>query len=375
MNFDEPQIKSSQQRPVYFPNLDGFRSIAFLMVFFAHCYTLFNFGSGTGVTNVLQKLFGLGNVGVNFFFVLSGFLISYLILSENEQFGKKNIKAFYLRRILRIWPVYFAVVGIAVLLSFINKPFYDLHNASFWMIGTFFTNFNLAIRGLSSLPLTVLWSVAVEEQFYLLLPILILLFSKKVFFLFPVIIAGTLIFRFIFRHNVMYLEFHTLSVFSSLLVGCICAFLVLYYNAGKWFMNIPATVIILVYLTFAVMHIFRDNIFSPRVTAVWIYLIYALFFAFFILEQNYSKHSFFKMSQFRLLTSMGKYTYGLYAYHMIFISLLMVFIPKYIDPTANYFIYFSLWAAALLFSFIFAKLSYIYLEKPFLLLKEKMNNT
>jgi peptidoglycan/LPS O-acetylase OafA/YrhL len=362
-----------QGKHIYFPNLDGFRSIAFLMVFFAHCFILFDFGKVTGVTNILLKLFGLANTGVNFFFVLSGFLISYLILSENEKFGKINIKAFYIRRILRIWPVYFAVVFISLLLSFINKPFYDLHNASFWMIGTFFTNFNLAGQGISSLPLTVLWSVAVEEQFYLLLPILILLFSKRVFLAFPLFIIASLIFRFIFRHNIMYVEFHTISVCSSLFVGCLCAYLALFKGLSKLFAGIPRIAIIAVYAAFFAMHLFRDKIFSFRGTTIWLYLIYSLFFAFFILEQNYSENSFFKMSRFRLLTSIGKYTYGLYAYHMIFITLLMVFIPEYTNPQGNYLVYFSLWTAALLFSFIFAKLSYNYMEKPFLQLKEKFS--
>lgn len=362
-----------QGKHVYFPNLDGFRSIAFLMVFFAHFYILFNFGSTTRITNILLRLFGLGNAGVNFFFVLSGFLISYLILSENEKFGKINTGAFYMRRVLRIWPVYFTVVFIALLLSFIHRPFYDLHNASFWMIGTFFTNFNLAGRGISSLPLTVLWSVAVEEKFYLLLPVLILLFSKRIFLFFPLFIIGSLIFRFIFRHQVMYLEFHTISVCSSLFVGCLCAYAVLYLNLSQLIKKIPKAAIICVYAAFLAMHLFRDKLFSFRATAIWMYLIYSLFFAFFILEQNYSERSFFKMSRFRFLTAMGKYTYGLYAYHMIFISILMVFIPKYIDPAGNYIIYFSLWAAALVCSFIFAKLSYNYMERPFLKLKEKFS--
>ena len=359
---------------IYFPNLDGFRSIAFLMVFFAHCYILFDFGKATVVTTILLKFFGLANTGVNFFFVLSGFLISYLILSENERFGKINIKAFYTRRVLRIWPVYFAVVFISLVLSFINRPFYNLHDASFWMIGTFFTNFNLAGSGISSLPLTVLWSVAVEEQFYLLLPILILLFSKRVFLAFPLFIIASLIFRFIFRHNIMYIEFHTISVCSSLFVGCLCAYFVLFKGFSKLFVKIPQIAIIVVYAAFFTMHLFRDKLFSFRGTTVWLYLIYSLFFAFFILEQNYSDRSFFKMSRFRLLTSMGKYTYGLYAYHMIFITIFMIFIPRYINPAGNYLIYFSIWAGALLLSFIFAKLSYAYMERPFLKLKEKFIN-
>lgn len=360
---------------IYFPNLDGFRTIAFLMVFFAHCYMLFDFGERTVVIKVINRIFGKANVGVNFFFVLSGFLISYLVLSEQKAFNKIDIRAFYIRRILRIWPVYFAVISIAFILSYIHKPFYSLHDASPLMIGSFLTNFSMAYSTISSLPITVLWSVAVEEQFYLVLPLLIFFFGRKIFYLFPLFILISVVFRLLHANNIFITEFHTVSVCSSLFAGCITAYLVLFHNFSRWFINFKKLHIIAVYLAFFIIHIFRENFFSARFDNIYMYLGYAVFFCFFIMEQNYSKHSFFKMSNSRLLSSVGKYTYGLYAYHMIFITLLMVFIPARVDPGGNYFIYFSIWAVALAASFIFARLSYQFMEKPFLMLKEKFSRT
>lgn len=363
----------SQNKTVYFPNLDGFRTIAFLIVFLGHCFILFDFGERTVVIKYLSKFFAKPGIGVHFFFVLSGFLISYLLLSEHLKHGKIRIGAFYMRRVLRIWPVYFLVILICCLLSFINRPFYSLHDASFGLITTFLTNFNLAGKGISSLPLTVLWSVAVEEQFYLFLPLLIKLFGIRVFYAFPLFIIGAVTYGVIHTHNIALVEFSTFSVCSSLFIGCISAYLVLFLNLSLFFMRIKKIVIISVYLAFFILHIYRDKIFSAEKSNVWLYFIDALFFAFFILEQNYAKNSFFKMSNFKLFTSSGKYTYGLYAYHMIFITLLLLLVPGVTSPAGNYFAYFSFWVAALLLSYFFSRLSYSQMEKPFLKLKEKFS--
>ena len=356
---------------IYFPNLDGFRTISFLAVFLGHCFILFDFGERTFVIKCLNKVLGKPGIGVHFFFVLSGFLISYLLLSENENFKKINIPAFYMRRILRIWPVYFFVILIALGLSIIHKPYYSLHDANFFLIATFLTNFNLAIIGISSLPITVLWSVAVEEQFYLALPLIMYFFSKKVFYFFPILIAFAIIFGLYHTQNITYVEFHTISVSGSLLVGCIIAYLVLYKNISILFLNINKSFILAVYAGFLLLHLFREKVFAPESSNILLYFIDSLFFAFFILEQNYAKNSFYKMSNFKLLSALGKYTYGMYAYHMIFISILMTLVPYKINPANNYISYFFLWVVAFTTTLLFAKISYSFIEKPFLKLKEK----
>jgi peptidoglycan/LPS O-acetylase OafA/YrhL len=79
---------------VYFPNLNGLRFFAAFSVMLYHFF-------GEGLIN--------GHYGVVLFFVLSGFLITYLLFEEKEKFGKIEIKKFYFRRILRIWPLYYLV--------------------------------------------------------------------------------------------------------------------------------------------------------------------------------------------------------------------------------------------------------------------------
>lgn len=366
-------LPSQNKKTDYFPNLDGFRTIAFLIVFLGHCFVLFDYGGRNFMVKLLNKLFGKPGAGVHFFFVLSGFLISYLLLKEIQRNNKIDIRAFYVRRVLRIWPVYYTVIIIALLLSFVSRPFYSLHDANFWMIGTFLTNYNLAQTGIASLPITVLWSVSVEEQFYLILPLLISLFTRKVFYIFPLFIISAVVFGAMHTHNIMLVEFSTLSVCGSLFLGCISAYFVVYHHLADFFSKLKKQYIFIAYLLFFSLHIYREKIFAIDKSNVWLYFIYSFFFSFFILEQNYAKNSFYKMKNFKLLTVWGKYTYGLYAYHITVISILMIFIPQYINPKGNVFLYFSLWIVALAGSLGIARLSYRFIEKPFLKMKDKFS--
>src|SRR6185295_9036612 len=99
-------------KKMFFPHLDGWRFLAFFSVFLFH-----SFGKGSGaiydhsaIYRKISWLFQNGNLGVNFFFVLSGFLITFLLLNERDLNKKIDVGSFYLRRILRIWPLYFACV-------------------------------------------------------------------------------------------------------------------------------------------------------------------------------------------------------------------------------------------------------------------------
>ncbi len=100
---------------VYFENLDALRFLAFFLVFLRHGFgdlaRRVDAGSYCG-SLIKDGLFNSGDVGVAFFFVLSGFLITYLILKEIETRGCLDARAFYIRRCLRIWPLYYAVVAI-----------------------------------------------------------------------------------------------------------------------------------------------------------------------------------------------------------------------------------------------------------------------
>src|SRR5690349_20307522 len=101
-----------QRNKIYFKNLDSIRFIAAMMVFLQHGISL-SYRYLPIKNTVWEKLLNTisnGGTGVSIFFVLSGFLITYLLISEHELKTKISLKNFYIRRVLRIWPLYFLVV-------------------------------------------------------------------------------------------------------------------------------------------------------------------------------------------------------------------------------------------------------------------------
>src|SRR6185436_1138869 len=98
--------QSEQKRRIFFPDLDGWRFVAFFAVFLFHSFDRESFGNETAYI-VIRRLTINGTLGVDFFFVLSGFLIIYLLIAERQQTGRINIRKFYIRRILRIFPLYY----------------------------------------------------------------------------------------------------------------------------------------------------------------------------------------------------------------------------------------------------------------------------
>jgi peptidoglycan/LPS O-acetylase OafA/YrhL len=180
----------------YWPELDGLRAVAILLVFLHHC-TPFRPEGGAGIQWAIYRLSVWGWMGVDLFFVLSGFLITYLLLKERSKFNSISLPLFYARRALRIWPLYFLALagaalypllshgwdsGYARFLEVIILPMLFFVGNYSLMVGhadlTSFANAaHLHSRILTSLT-SPFWSISVEEQFYLLWPT-ILLFTRS----------------------------------------------------------------------------------------------------------------------------------------------------------------------------------------------------
>ena len=149
--------------------LDGIRGIAVLLVVVGHycSYVLPN-----------VEFFAVASLGVNIFFVLSGFLIGGIILDEHERSG--FYRSFYRRRAARILPIYFAVIAFAFIAdaATAGEPWAD-RLLPVWVYAAFLTNFALAFLGKTGLLLNPTWSLAVEEQFYLAMPVVIIMTPKR----------------------------------------------------------------------------------------------------------------------------------------------------------------------------------------------------
>ncbi|MEI6552938.1 MAG: acyltransferase [bacterium] len=386
----------------YFENLDGLRFFAFLIVFISHATLFLGFTNNSPVFYSIRKYFLInGDVGVSFFFVLSGFLITYLLFREKDNNGKISLKHFYQRRILRIWPVYFTtlIIGFFILpvvarmilsgsfsggnfIFSLNPPFSILPHFIF-----FLANFVLAFFGGSSVPTDVLWSVSVEEQFYLVWPWVIAFIPRKYLLKFlSGIILISCIYRYTYAFSPDILAYSTLSVMSNLAIGGVLAYFV--YVKNSWVEKVfsscksmPRKIVTLIYLLTFSLIFGRQLIYDYlsghsilyKLSISILPLILAFLYALIIFEQNESGRSLFKIGKSKTLSFFGKISYGLYSYHMFAIVTVLLTISafgfniRYSSPLE----WVILAALSLLGVFILAIISYYGMEKKFLKMKPK----
>ena len=108
-------------------NFDGLTVLRGVFAWWVTLYHVRHWLLGTPAQD-LERILSFGYLGVDFFFVLSGFLITYLILKEKEQTGKINVKDFYIRRFLRIWPLYFAVIVFSLIIIPLIQKYLNITN-------------------------------------------------------------------------------------------------------------------------------------------------------------------------------------------------------------------------------------------------------
>jgi len=150
----------------YIPSLDGMRTIAFIIVFLSHA----------GATKIVP-----GGFGVTVFFFLSGYLITTLLRREYEKNQFINLKHFYLRRIVRIWPGFYVVLFLGVFLTLIGVLKGEIQLPGFLSLVLHYYNYYETFGGGQGIPpgTNIYWSLAVEEHFYCLFPFLYISLVKR----------------------------------------------------------------------------------------------------------------------------------------------------------------------------------------------------
>ncbi len=199
-----------QKKLSFIPQLDSFRFIAVCLVIISHWLP----------GNIINRIIPNGFIGVTFFFVLSGYLISTNLLYAKESIDAgyltrgRAFKVFYIRRTIRIFPLYYFVVISVYLL---NKNIYDGH--IIWYL-TYLPNFLVFKEQHWMGMLSHLWSLGAEEQFYLVWPFLIFFIREKYLkFLFPGIVLASVLCKFCFF---IYIPENTCT--SALTISCLDAF-------------------------------------------------------------------------------------------------------------------------------------------------------
>lgn len=378
---------SVKKEKVFFPNLDGLRFFSFFAVFLYHTYlTFFNNVKETspGTFKFVSFFFQNGNMGVNFFFVLSGFLITFLLIKEKEFKGTIHVGNFYIRRILRIWPLFYMCVFIGFVVFPIIKQMSggtpnEIAQPIYYLV--FANNFDFMhtwpVKPDATI-LSVLWSVAVEEQFYLTWPVILSLVPYRYYRLvFLAIMTLSLVFRSFHTglddHDFGIRYFHTFSLIGDMAFGGLLAYYCSHNTAFKRFVtNMNRLQISMIYLGALAVTLFRHQLFdmSPA-TVVIERLVISFFFGMIIVEQCYAERSFFKMGNFKLISKLGIYTYGLYCLHLLGFVAADIALNKAGLNKTSVGVAAAACVLALVLAVIISLASYHLYEKWFLKLKDK----
>ncbi|HTJ49810.1 MAG TPA: acyltransferase [Cyclobacteriaceae bacterium] len=360
------------KQTIYFKGLNGLRAIAAIAVLFSHTtHALREFGLDSFVfgkyADGTAKTTLLAGFGVSIFFALSGFLITYLLLEE-KNLQEINIRNFYIRRILRIWPLYYLYLILSILtLILFDLPF---EKKSVLYYTFMLPNIPFVFGGI--MPFVGhYWSLGVEEQFYAFWPWIV---KKRKELLHTTILFCVSLFllKFVLRFTDLQMNqgemswpYQMLHVtrFHCMLIGAIGA--ILYFQKNKFFIwlsdNIVTQIISwLVILLTAIngFHIlsFLDNEFISIITV------------FIIIGQIQKTHRLINLD-FSFFDFVGKISYGIYVIH----PLVIFYLSKVIQFTdkSSMFNYTIVYFIVFLTTIITAYLSYHFFEKRFLQLKER----
>jgi peptidoglycan/LPS O-acetylase OafA/YrhL len=168
-----PQATIKRGQSFYRPELDVLRFFAFLAVFLFHFNHPIDFYVKHGIPRAIAvpvtSVIEAGVFGVDLFFVLSAYLITELLFREKDLTGRLDVKGFYMRRILRIWPLYFFYIGLALIPAFNPGHVFTFGYAVAFLLLA--GNWSVIAWGwpIHSI-IGPLWTVSIEEQFYLLWP-------------------------------------------------------------------------------------------------------------------------------------------------------------------------------------------------------------
>ncbi|MGY3215155.1 acyltransferase family protein [Mucilaginibacter sp. HD30] len=345
----------------YQPHLDGLRGAAIILVILAHI----------GFGRVIP-----GGFGVSMFFFISGLLITGLLINEFNSNNTINLKKFYLRRVIRLYPALVFMTALSVILLLIYHSRIQLLailSSLFYFANYYYTYLKPpAVNGFDDI-FNIVWSLSIEEHFYLVFPVLFYLLYRsgnKLLYLSLVVCLCAFVYRYYILNTgnnyaaTMRIYVVTETRVDSIMWGCIAALLV-YKNRATWYINIirsPWALLI------GIVIILSPAVFSNRLFAEsFRFTRQSLGFMFIIPSIGYlSQNSIIrKIFEYNVLVFIGKLSYSLYLFHWVAVTVANQYF-KFATP---------LWLCLMLgLTILLSLTSYYWVERPFVKLRKRFGS-
>lgn len=373
----------------YISGLDGLRAIAVTWVFFFHATPTLNWHSDSLAAKGLTFFSNTGWIGVQIFFALSGFLITNILIDGIGQ--RHQLKNFFIRRSLRIFPLYFSVLIALFIITpyFLQTPYWLTgaieHQVSWWLYLS-----NWAVPFVNSGGVTHLWSLAIEEQFYLLWPFIIIFTTQRTILKITVfmIISAPL-----FRAGFYYSMPDTLDGISDIARRSAYYFSVCRWDAiafgallslslrreswkkqiQQWILPITGLSISFIIISTLLAHSFRGVSSGVGLLNQTVVSILSFIILFLVVNKRYP--SLNRLLDNNILKSIGKHSYAIYLFHLPIILLWKSYFPDKLTELSGLSLALQLsfhLIAIFFITYIAAKISWTLLEHPFLKLKETL---
>ena len=364
-----------RNKRLHFKDLDALRFFAFLPVFL-YCFLKLLSIDQEGFLVDLSNIFG--RIALNsedFFFFLSAFLISSHGLREYKYRESFNLRNFLLRRLLRI------AVPLIVLLIFIfwGHPWLvkmlklqpiAVPVGSSYIIGL--PNYLSNLNNDQFVYLIITWSIYMLIQFYLVWGVVLKFFKNQLMWVSIIAILIGSAARIIHFTMDSQWFFDTLSYGIPIGIGSIVAILIRQETSIiETIKQLPKKVIVVIYVAGIITTLAGYLFFAEAFASVFIPYVTCLFFGFIVIEQTYGKNSFAKFRNNKLVTHMGRITYGLIAYQSIMNVLVIIAIGSLDFDLASDMLKLLSFGATFILSWIVADVSFNLLERPLLILKKE----
>lgn len=362
----------SNNSKYYFPQLDSIRGLSFLAVYFVHAFHP-DFGTGF-FPEFLHYAYESLDLSIDVFFILSSFLLTWLGINEYRKKGNFSFLNYFTRRALRIWPLYIVLMIFSFsIVPFVANRFNEtitLPPAHYYLL--FISNFYLEGHVYF---LRFLWTLSVEEQFYLLWGICLVFFQKRIIAC-VVVLSGVSIAYTIYAVKAdIDGYFNTLIYLFDFAVGILAAQLLQQDSRlirGFKSMSGTKNILLLLMLPLLFFGVYCINYFSAGDVTVWtdilVRYLFIIYTGIFIIDQMLNEDPVLKLNRNRFLVYTGKISYGLYCFHGIVLTFGLLLLQKTGTELPAF------WRTILFLgvNFLIAAISYRYLEKPFLKLKDRL---